>query len=139
MIEAVISLGPNIFYGTQLAPYILILKNKKEEYKKNKVLFIDASDEISVGRAQSYLEQENVKKIFEWYQKNENIDNYSNVVSIEEIKENEYSLNIPLYVEKLIEDNLPSKEDALSELKSVWNESLEADRKFKDLLKEFIS
>ena len=139
MVEAVISLGPNIFYGTQLAPYILILKNKKEEYKKNKVFFIDASDEIRVGRAQSHLEQENVKKIFAWYSKNENIDNYTKVVSIEEIKENEYSLNIPLYVEKIMEDNLPSMEDALSDLKSVWNESLDTDRKFKNLLKEFIS
>ena len=47
-------------------------------------------------------------------------------------------LNIPLYVEKIIEDNLPSVEEALSDLKTAWAESQKAEKKFKTILKEFI-
>ena len=107
--------------------------------KKEKVFFIDASDQIRVGRAQNYLEPEHIKKIFEQYCAYEDIENYSKIASMEDIKANQYSLNIPLYVEKIIEDNLPSVEEALSDLKIAWNNSLVSEKKFKDLLKEFIS
>lgn len=53
------------------------------------------------------------------------------------MKENDYNLNIPLYVEKIIEDNLPSVEEALADLKKAWEESLEAEEKFKTILKVF--
>ena len=68
----------------------------------------------------------------------EEIDNYVKVASINDIAENDYNLNIPLYVEKVIEDNLPTVEEALNELKTAWNESLLAEEKFKKILKEFI-
>ena len=139
LLETVIGLGPNIFYGTQLAPCVLIFKQNKDQHKKGKVFFIDASSQIRVGRAQNHLEPEHIKQIFEWYCANEDVENYTKVASMKDIKENDYSLNIPLYVEKIIEDNLPSVEEALSDLKIAWNESLESEQKFKDLLKEFIS
>ena len=60
------------------------------------------------------------------------------VASKADLEENDYNLNIPLYVEKIIEDNLPSVEEALSDLKTAWNESLKAEEKFKTILKEFI-
>ena len=59
--------------------------------------------------------------------------------SKEDLKENDYNLNIPLYVEKIIEDNLPSVEDALTDLKSAWGDSLKAEEEFKSILKEFIA
>jgi type I restriction enzyme M protein len=139
MLEAVIGLGPNIFYGTQLAACVMVFRQNKEEAKKGKVLFIDASDHVRVGRAQNYLEPEHVNQIFKWYKSYENVDNYAKVVSQEEFKENDYNLNIPLYVEKVIEDNLPSVEEALSELKTAWNGCLKAEEKFKTILKEFIA
>jgi type I restriction enzyme M protein len=138
LLETVIGIGPNIFYGTQIAPCVLIFKQNKDEHKKNIVFFIDASDQMQVGRAQNYLEEENIQQIYKWYCTNEDVENYTKVVSMEEIKENDYNLNIPLYVEKIIEDNLPSVEEALSDLKIAWNDSLEAENKFKDLLKGFV-
>jgi type I restriction enzyme M protein len=60
------------------------------------------------------------------------------VASFAELKENDYNLNIPLYVEKIIEDNLPSVEEALEELKTAWEESLIAEEKFKSILKNYI-
>jgi type I restriction enzyme M protein len=57
---------------------------------------------------------------------------------MDELKENDFNLNIPLYVEKIIEDNLPSVEEAMADLKEAWQASLEAEEKFKTILKEFI-
>tara|TARA_R100000935_G_scaffold29362_1_gene49654 strand:+ start:6337 stop:7818 length:1482 start_codon:yes stop_codon:yes gene_type:complete len=138
LLEAVIGLGPNIFYGTQLAACVIVFKKKKEEHKKDKVLFIDASYQVRVGRAQNYLEPEHVNKIFEWYNDFEDVENYVKVSTQADLKENDYNLNIPLYVEKIIEDNLPSVEEALADLKEAWKESLIAEEKFKTILKEFL-
>ena len=56
----------------------------------------------------------------------------------DDLTENDFNLNIPLYVEKIIEDNLPSVEEALADLKLAWQDSLEAEEKFKSVLKEFL-
>lgn len=138
LLEAVIGLGPNIFYGTQLAACVMVFKQNKAPEKKRNVLFIDASDQIRVGRAQNFLEPSHVKQIYDWYQAFEDVPNYVKVATLEDLKENDYNLNIPLYVEKIIEDNLPSVEEALSDLKAAWQASLQAEEKFKTLLKEFI-
>jgi type I restriction enzyme M protein len=92
-----------------------------------------------VGRAQNYLEPAHVNQIFKWYKSFENVVNYSKVASKEDLKENNYNLNIPLYVEKVIEDNLPTEEEALSDLKTAWSECLKAEEKFKTILKDFIA
>lgn len=138
MLEAVIGLGANIFYGTQLAACVMIFKQQKDDFRKDKVLFIDASEQVRVGRAQNYLEPEHVKQIFDWYAAFEDVENYVKVVSMEDLEENAFNLNIPLYVEKIIEDNLPSVEEALSDLKNAWNASLKAEEKFTHILMKFI-
>jgi len=138
MLEAVIGLGPNIFYGTQLAACVMVFKQSKEAAKKGEVLFIDASDQVRVGRAQNYLEPEHVNQIFNWYQAFADVENYVKVASLNDLKENDFNLNIPLYVEKVIKDNLPSMEEALADLKTAWNESLKAEEKFKTILNNFL-
>lgn len=138
LLEAVIGLGPNIFYGTQLAACVMVFSHNKPVHLKNKVLFIDASDQVRVGRAQNFLESKHVDQIYNWYKNKEDVENYVKLVSIEEdIKENEYNLNIPLYVEKIIEDDLPSVEEAMEDLKQAWNDSIKAEEKFKKILEEF--
>ncbi|PKA10898.1 DNA methylase [Leptospira meyeri] len=138
LLEAVIGLGPNVFYGTQLAACVLVFKRKKEKSKKNKVLFIDGSDQVRVGRAQNFLDPTHVDQLFAWYKGFKDVDNYVNVVSYEELKENEFNLNIPLYVEKIIKDNLPTVEEAMKDLKEAWQKSLEAEERFKKIIEKFI-
>jgi type I restriction enzyme M protein len=138
LLEAVIGLGPNIFYGTQLAACVMVFKQNKEASKKGKVLFIDAANQVRVGRAQNFLEPNHVQQIYSWYSNYKDVENHVKVASLEDIKENDYNLNIPLYVEKIIEDNLPSVEEAISDLKAAWNESLKAEEKFLTILKDFI-
>lgn len=137
MLEAVIGLGPNVFYGTQLAACVMVFKQQKETSKKNKVLFIDGSEQVRVGRAQNYLETEHINQLFDWYNKNQDVENYVKVASMDDIEENDFNLNIPLYVEKIIEDNLPSVEESLADLKVAWSESQKAEKKFKTILKDF--
>ncbi|MCD8739322.1 type I restriction-modification system subunit M [Mucilaginibacter roseus] len=138
LLEAVIGLGPNIFYGTQLAACVLVFTRQKSANKKNKVLFIDGSNQIRVGRAQNFLEREHVNKLYQWYGDFKDFENYTKVVGIEQIIENDYNLNIPLYIEKTIEDNLPSVEEATAQLKLAWDESQEAERKFKMILANYL-
>lgn len=138
LLEAVIGLGPNIFYGTQLAACILVFKKQKDKIKKNKILFVDASDQIRIGRAQNYLEKENVQQIYNWYLSFEDVENYVKVVDMKQIIENDYNLNIPLYIEKTIEDNLTSIEEAMIQLKEAWSESQKAEEKFKKLLANYL-
>lgn len=139
LLEAVIGLGSNIFYGTQLAACVMVFKQQKSSSRKGKVLFIDGSDQVRVGRAQNFLEPEHVKQIFEWYSHFEDVPNYVKVATLADIEENDYNLNIPLYVEKIIEDNLPSVEEALADLKNAWDASLLAENKFKSILEKFTS
>lgn len=138
LIEAVIGVGPNIFYGTQLAACVIVFRKYKSHEKKGKVLFIDGADQVRVGRAQNYLEKEHVEQLYQWYQANDEVENYVHVASLEEILENDYNLNIPLYVEKIIEDNLPSVEEAMEDLKQAWQASQEAEKRFKSILNKFI-
>jgi len=138
MLEAVIGLGPNVFYGTQLAACVMVFKQNKETDKKGKVLFIDASDQIRVGRAQNHLEPKHIQQIYDWYHNYQEVENYVKVASMDELEENDFNLNIPLYVEKIIEDNLPSVEEAMADLKTAWQASLEAEKKFKTILQGFL-
>jgi len=137
-LEAVIGLGPNVFYGTQLAACVMVFKQNKTATKKDKVLFIDASDQIRVGRAQNFLEPDHVNQIFGWFNDYNDVENYVKVATIDDIQENDFNLNIPLYVEKIIEDNLPSVEDALRDLKVAWIKTLKAEEKFKTILQRFL-
>lgn len=138
LLEAVIGLGPSIFYGTQLAACVLVFRSSKAKAKKSQILFIDASEEIRVGRAQNFLDAEHVDKIFKWYSNFKDVEGKVKLASKELIAHNDFNLNIPLYVEKVIEDKLPSLEEALNDLKQAWSASVNAEEKFKGILKQFI-
>jgi type I restriction system adenine methylase HsdM len=97
-IEAVIGLAPNLFYGTGLAACVLILRNGKQPDRRNKVLFINGEDLMKKGRNQNTLELEHSLEVFEAYSEFSDIDGRSRVVGLDEIKANDFNLNIPLYV-----------------------------------------
>ena len=87
--------------------------------------------------AQNFLEKEHVDRIYDWYQRAEDVENYVKVASMGEIAENDYNLNIPLYVEKIIEDDLPSVEQALADLQIAWRDCQQAEEHLKEKLREF--
>ena len=77
-------------------------------------------------------------QIFHWYTEYEDVENHVKVAEYKDLKENDFNLNIPLYVEKIIEDDLPSVEEALSELKETWNNYQKAEAKFKEIVQNFV-
>ena len=96
-IDTIIGLPANLFYGTGIPVCLIILKHRDIEH--NDVLIIDASkDFIKVGK-QNKLRESDVKRIFDTYKERKTIPYYSKVVSKEEIRKNDYNLNIPRYVE----------------------------------------
>jgi type I restriction enzyme M protein len=96
-LDAVIGLPANIFYGTGIPATIMVFKKCRKQDED--ILFIDGSKQfIKVGN-QNNLTDENVDKLFSVYQKREVVDKLSHRATIEEIKENDYNLNIPRYVD----------------------------------------
>ena len=96
-----IGLPANLFYGTSIPTTILVFKKNRTT---RDVLFIDASNEFEKGKNQNNLSNENITKIIETYRNRQDVDKYAHVASIEEIKENDYNLNIPRYVDTFEEE-----------------------------------
>jgi type I restriction enzyme M protein len=96
LLEAVIGLPENLFFGTGIPAAILIFNKAKE---KGGVLFIDASDHFEKGTRQNKLREEDIEKIVSTYEAWVESDKYSYVASPDELKENDYNLNIPRYVD----------------------------------------
>ncbi|MDW0114367.1 type I restriction-modification system subunit M [Sporosarcina saromensis] len=100
-IDAVIGMPANLFFGTSIPTTVIILKKNRTT---RDVLFIDASQEFVKGKNQNKLSQENIDKVVETYKKRESVEKYAHVASFEEIKENEFNLNIPRYVDTFEEE-----------------------------------
>ena len=100
-LDAVIGLPANLFYGTSIPTTILVFKKNRTT---RDVLFIDASNEFEKGKNQNNLSEENITKIIETYRNRQDVDKYAHVASLEEIKENDYNLNIPRYVDTFEEE-----------------------------------
>lgn len=98
LIDCVIGLGPNLFFNAPMEACIVICRTKKPIERRGKVFFINAVKEVTRKNAQSYLEDSHIEHISTVYRNNTDEENYSRLVSNEEIKENDYSLNIALYV-----------------------------------------
>lgn len=111
LIDAVIGLPANIFYSTSIPTLILILKKNKAT---DDILFIDASNDFTKEKNQNTLTDENIDKIFETYKQRTDVEKYAHVASMDEIKENEYNLNIPRYVDTF-EEEPPVDLDKLSQ------------------------
>ena len=100
-LDTVIGLPANLFYGTSIPTTILVFKKNRTT---RDVLFIDASNEFEKGKNQNNLSEENIIKIIETYRNRQDVDKYAHVASLEEIKENDYNLNIPRYVDTFEEE-----------------------------------
>jgi type I restriction enzyme M protein len=136
LLEAVIGLGPNLFYGTGLAACILVFRQKKTKDRKNKVLIIDGSKEFKTGRAQNELLPEHVERLTALYQNYKDVEGIARVVSLDEIASNDHNLNIPRYVEPKVEQNVLSVEDAMKQLRESADKAFEAEDRLVNILKK---
>jgi len=139
LIEAVLLLPEKLFYNTGAPGAILILRKNKPKDRKNKILFINATETFEKHpdvRKLNTLTKENIKKIVDAYDNFKEEDGFSRVVEMPEIEENEFNLNVSLYVfpEEEQEDIDVQKE--WKELKELEKQRGELDKKIEKFLKE---
>ena len=99
LLEAVIGLPSALFYGTGIPAALLIINKNKPEEHKDKVLFINGELEYLEGKNQNKLREEDIAHILKVYDEFSDEKRYSKVVSMEEIRENDYNLNIRRYAD----------------------------------------
>ncbi len=101
LLDAVIGLPEKLFYGTGIPAAILVFRKNK---KAKNVLFIDASREYKDGKNQNALTDENIAKVMATYHARADVEKYAHLAALDEIKENDYNLNIPRYVDTFEEE-----------------------------------
>lgn len=117
-LDAVIGLPSNLFYGTAIPATVLIFKKCRKDNEN--ILFIDASKEFEKGKNQNKLTDVNINKIFDTYKNRKEIKKYSHKSTLKEIKENEYNLNIPRYVDIFEEEAQIDIEEVSNKLKKLY-------------------
>lgn len=133
LLDAVIGLPANLFYGTGIPAAILIFKRKKLD---NNVLFIDASREYQNDKNQNRLRQSDIDKVVSTYQSRETVNKYAYLASFEEIKQNDFNLNIPRYVDTFEEEKEIDIDIVQAEIIRLETELVEVQQEMAGYLKE---
>lgn len=134
LVEAVIGLAPNLFYGTGLAACILVLRKRKPAKRKRKVLVADASQLFRRGRAQNFLESEHAAGVLSWYRDFADVTDAARVVTLDEIKAEDWTLNISRYVLPPLQEDIPPLPVAIAQFKDALNSCREAEEKLAEVL-----
>lgn len=134
LLDAVIGLPANIFYGTSIPTCILVMKKCREH--PNDILFIDASQHFAKEKNQNKLREEDIDRIISTFRNREVIDKYSYIASLEEVKENDYNLNIPRYVDTFEEEEPVDLTKVSKELQQLNSEMEKTDKVIEGFCKE---
>ena len=141
LIDAVILLPEKIFYNTQAPGVIIVFNKNKPEERKNKILFINASQEYIPHpevRRLNKLSDENIKKIANIYREYKEVEGFSRIVDLEEIERNDFNLNVSLYVSPIAEEENIDLEEEFKKLEELNKEYLEKYEKVRNYIKEII-
>lgn len=136
LVEAVIGLPSSLFYGTGIPASILILNRNKEENQKGKVFILDGSKDYQEGKNQNILRDGDIEKIVSSYSNWGDVEKYCRVVDRNEIKENDYNLNIARYIDTTEEEEEIDIHDALNDLKKLEQDRKQIEEKMYAYLKE---
>ncbi len=131
LIECVLGLGPNLFYNATMEACVVICRTAKTRTRKGKILFINAVNEITRERAQSFLTDDHIKRIVKAYEKFKDEPGLTRVASLGEIREQGGNLNIPLYItatEPTSVNKTVANGGSIAESSSAWIDSVSAVR-----------
>lgn len=126
-LDAVIGLPSNLFYGPSISITVLVFKKCRKDDED--ILFIDASKGFEKVGNQNKLTDENIKKIFETYKSRKEVEKYSHRASLEEIKENDYNLNIPRYVDIFEEEEVIDIDEVAKNIKDLQKNEKDLENK----------
>lgn len=132
-IYAVIGMPANLFFGTSIPTTVIILKKNRIG---RDVLFVDASKEFIKEKNQNKLTKENIEKVLNTYLKREDVEKYAHIASFKEIKENDFNLNIPRYVDTFEEEEPIDIEEVSKELVNLNKEIEKTEKEFLSMLDE---
>ncbi|MFS0558217.1 type I restriction-modification system subunit M [Brevibacillus sp. 179-C9.3 HS] len=135
-LEAVVGLPSNLFYGTGIPACVLIFNRNKAAERVGKVLFIAAEDEYQEGKNQNTLRDEDIAKIVATFDAYEDVEKYARVVTLDEIKGNDYNLNITRYIDKSEEEEKVDIESVIVELSELEGKQAEIKAKLNGYLRE---
>jgi restriction endonuclease S subunit len=114
VVECVIGLGPNLFYNSPMEACIVICRAAKPKPRKNKILLVNAVNEVTRERAQSFLTDDHIERVVKTYERFKDESGFAHVASLDEIRQNDFSLSIPLYVEPAAVQGKDGVEESLS-------------------------
>lgn len=134
LIEAVIGLAPNLFYGTGLAGSIMVLRRNKPSERRNKVLVVDAAAMFRKGQAQNFLDVEHAKHIVGWFETFDDVEDRAKVVSLDEIEAEGWTLNISRYVLPPIGEEIPLLAEAVDTFKAALADARAAEDHLRTVL-----
>ncbi len=133
LLDAVIGLPANLFFGTNIPACILIFKNNR---KDKDIIFIDASNEFAKEKNQNVLRDEDIKKIISTYKERKEVEKYSHIAQIEEIEENGFNLNIPRYVDTFEDEEIVDIDILEDEILEIETELISIKGEMKKILEE---
>ncbi|MDD4036514.1 MAG: type I restriction-modification system subunit M [Bacilli bacterium] len=135
LLDAVIGLPAGLFFGTGIPACIMAFKKNRAN---KDVLFIDASGEgnYEKNKNQNRLREQDIKKIVKTYEEYKTVDKYSYVATIDEIKENDYNLNIPRYVDTFEEEEPVDMEEVSKNIENIKIELKNVEEEMRKYLKE---
>ncbi len=136
LVEGVIGLGPNLFYGTGIPAAILLINKNKSKARKNKVLLINAAEEIVEGRNQNHLSDKNVQRIAKAFHAYKDEERFCKVVDLEELEKNEFNLNISRYVHTAEDEEEIDVKAEVAKLRELVVERNAAEAKMDSFLEE---
>ncbi len=134
LIEAVIGLAPNLFYGTGLAACLMILRQRKRPTCAGRTLIVDASSLFRKGRAQNFLDPEHAAAILGWVQGFANVEDRARVVTVEEIAAEDWTLNISRYVLPPIGQDIPPLAEAIADFQAALDRVREAEENLRQIM-----
>jgi len=133
LLDAVIGLPSNLFFGTGIPAAILLFRKNRQ---RNDILFIDASRDYADDKKQNRMRPEDIDKIVAAYEKFESVEKYAHRATLEEIRENDYNLNIPRYVDTFEEEEEIDIAAVQKEIEDLEKELVKTRAKMAEYLKE---
>ena len=134
-LEAVINLPSGVFYSTGVSACILFLNNKKHSSRDGKVIFIDAGTIVHARRAQKYMDESDIERVYHLFNEFENVIDFAQVVSEDDIAEKGYTLSVNTYIEKTPTKQMDPKEVRSNYLQAYEN-VIRCEEQLNSLLKE---
>ena len=136
LFEAIIGLPSNLFYGTSIPAAILVLNRCKPKKHQGKVLFIYAACDFEAGKNQNHLRPQDIDRIVKAYRNFGDQDKYAKVAGLDEIRDNDYNLNISRYVDIVEEEERLDVREELKKLRQLDKERRKAEEEMNAFLKE---